>query len=152
MRLVKPQHFLPVHGEYSFLCAHAQLARSAPPSMSLCVTRAALHTLSCSPADPVSADCRRLQLPWAATLEASVRPRHAALQTHNSADCRRLKLPLAAVLDVEHVHAAREDCCNDHAKQPQHAASRLFQQGWKMDEEGVVGRAHTERRACSTRA
>ena len=27
MKLVKPQHFLPVHGEYSFLCAHAQLAR-----------------------------------------------------------------------------------------------------------------------------
>ena len=28
LRLVKPQHFLPVHGEYSFLCAHAELARS----------------------------------------------------------------------------------------------------------------------------
>eukprot|EP00891_Asterochloris_glomerata_P002267 jgi/Astpho2/2267/e_gw1.00040.186.1_t len=27
MRLVKPQTFLPVHGEYSFLCAHAQLGR-----------------------------------------------------------------------------------------------------------------------------
>ncbi len=27
MKLVKPQHFLPVHGEYSFLTAHAQLAR-----------------------------------------------------------------------------------------------------------------------------
>jgi beta-CASP RNase J family ribonuclease len=27
IRLVKPQHFLPVHGEYAFLCAHAQLAR-----------------------------------------------------------------------------------------------------------------------------
>ncbi len=27
MKLVKPQHFLPVHGEYAFLCAHAQLAR-----------------------------------------------------------------------------------------------------------------------------
>lgn len=26
MELVKPQHFLPVHGEYAFLCAHAQLA------------------------------------------------------------------------------------------------------------------------------
>ena len=27
MKLVKPQHFLPVHGEYSFLTAHAQLAK-----------------------------------------------------------------------------------------------------------------------------
>ena len=27
LRLVKPQHFLPVHGEYSFLCAHAELAQ-----------------------------------------------------------------------------------------------------------------------------
>ncbi|KAH7622044.1 hypothetical protein Ndes2526B_g02868 [Nannochloris sp. 'desiccata'] len=27
LRSVTPQHFLPVHGEYSFLCAHAQLAR-----------------------------------------------------------------------------------------------------------------------------
>ena len=27
LQLVKPQHFLPVHGEYAFLCAHAQLAR-----------------------------------------------------------------------------------------------------------------------------
>ncbi|KAG1653453.1 hypothetical protein FOA52_009118 [Chlamydomonas sp. UWO 241] len=27
LRLVKPQHFLPVHGEYSFLCEHAQLAK-----------------------------------------------------------------------------------------------------------------------------
>ena len=27
LRAVKPQHFLPVHGEYSFLCAHAQLGR-----------------------------------------------------------------------------------------------------------------------------
>lgn len=27
LRLVKPQHFLPVHGEYSFLCEHARLAR-----------------------------------------------------------------------------------------------------------------------------
>ena len=27
MKLVKPQHFLPVHGQYAFLCAHAQLAR-----------------------------------------------------------------------------------------------------------------------------
>ncbi|GAB4818720.1 hypothetical protein N2152v2_005766 [Parachlorella kessleri] len=27
IRYVKPQHFLPVHGEYAFLCAHAQLAR-----------------------------------------------------------------------------------------------------------------------------
>lgn len=27
MRYARPQHFLPVHGEYAFLCAHAQLAR-----------------------------------------------------------------------------------------------------------------------------
>ncbi|KIY92568.1 hypothetical protein MNEG_15395, partial [Monoraphidium neglectum] len=27
LRFVKPQHFLPVHGEYSFLCEHARLAR-----------------------------------------------------------------------------------------------------------------------------
>lgn len=27
MQYVKPQHFLPVHGEYAFLCEHAQLAR-----------------------------------------------------------------------------------------------------------------------------
>ena len=27
IQLVKPQHFLPVHGEYAFLCAHAALAR-----------------------------------------------------------------------------------------------------------------------------
>ena len=27
MKLVKPQHFLPVHGEYAFLQSHAQLAR-----------------------------------------------------------------------------------------------------------------------------
>jgi hypothetical protein len=27
LRYIKPQHFLPVHGEYAFLCAHAQLAR-----------------------------------------------------------------------------------------------------------------------------
>jgi hypothetical protein len=27
LRFVKPQHFLPVHGEYSFLCEHAKLAR-----------------------------------------------------------------------------------------------------------------------------
>ena len=26
LRLVKPQHFLPVHGEFAFLCEHAQLA------------------------------------------------------------------------------------------------------------------------------
>lgn len=26
LQIVKPQHFLPVHGEYAFLCAHAQLA------------------------------------------------------------------------------------------------------------------------------
>ena len=25
IRYVKPQHFLPVHGEYAFLCAHAQV-------------------------------------------------------------------------------------------------------------------------------
>ena len=25
LKLVKPQHFLPVHGEYSFLCAHAEV-------------------------------------------------------------------------------------------------------------------------------
>ena len=25
--MVQPQHFLPVHGEYSFLCEHARLAR-----------------------------------------------------------------------------------------------------------------------------
>lgn len=25
LRYVKPQHFLPVHGEYAFLCAHAQV-------------------------------------------------------------------------------------------------------------------------------
>lgn len=25
MRYAKPQHFLPVHGEYAFLCAHAQV-------------------------------------------------------------------------------------------------------------------------------
>lgn len=24
---MKPQHFLPVHGEYAFLCAHAELAQ-----------------------------------------------------------------------------------------------------------------------------
>ena len=29
MRTVRPQHFLPVHGEYQFLCAHAALARGA---------------------------------------------------------------------------------------------------------------------------
>jgi beta-CASP RNase J family ribonuclease len=29
LRAVKPQHFLPVHGEYSFLCAHAQLGRDS---------------------------------------------------------------------------------------------------------------------------
>lgn len=27
LRFVKPQHFLPVHGEYSFLVEHARLAR-----------------------------------------------------------------------------------------------------------------------------
>lgn len=27
LQSVKPQHFLPVHGEYAFLCSHAQLAR-----------------------------------------------------------------------------------------------------------------------------
>ena len=26
---MKPQHFLPVHGEYAFLCAHAQLAQQS---------------------------------------------------------------------------------------------------------------------------
>ena len=30
LKLAKPQHFLPVHGEYAFLCAHAQLAREVP--------------------------------------------------------------------------------------------------------------------------
>jgi len=25
MRYARPQHFLPVHGEYAFLCAHAQV-------------------------------------------------------------------------------------------------------------------------------
>lgn len=29
LRATKPQHFLPVHGEYAFLCAHAQLARES---------------------------------------------------------------------------------------------------------------------------
>lgn len=29
LKLVKPQHFLPVHGEYAFLCAHAKLARES---------------------------------------------------------------------------------------------------------------------------
>jgi hypothetical protein len=29
LRFVKPQHFLPVHGEYSFLCEHAKLARES---------------------------------------------------------------------------------------------------------------------------
>jgi len=28
LRLVRPHHFLPVHGEFSFLCEHADLARS----------------------------------------------------------------------------------------------------------------------------
>ena len=28
LRLVKPHHFLPVHGEFSFLCEHANLARA----------------------------------------------------------------------------------------------------------------------------
>jgi mRNA degradation ribonuclease J1/J2 len=27
LRYVKPQHFLPVHGEYSFLVEHARLAK-----------------------------------------------------------------------------------------------------------------------------
>lgn len=27
LRYVKPQHFLPVHGEFAFLCEHAKLAR-----------------------------------------------------------------------------------------------------------------------------
>lgn len=27
LRFVKPQHFLPVHGEYSFLVEHARLAK-----------------------------------------------------------------------------------------------------------------------------
>ena len=29
LRLVKPHHFLPVHGEFAFLCEHAQLARDS---------------------------------------------------------------------------------------------------------------------------
>jgi len=29
LRLVKPHHFLPVHGEFAFLCEHAQLARES---------------------------------------------------------------------------------------------------------------------------
>ncbi len=38
LKLAKPQHFLPVHGEYAFLCAHAQLAREVrtkPPTHSV---------------------------------------------------------------------------------------------------------------------
>ena len=27
MRYARPQHFLPVHGEYAFLCAHAEMAQ-----------------------------------------------------------------------------------------------------------------------------
>lgn len=27
LRFVQPQHFLPVHGEYAFLCEHARLAK-----------------------------------------------------------------------------------------------------------------------------
>ena len=29
LRIVKPHHFLPVHGEFAFLCEHAQLARES---------------------------------------------------------------------------------------------------------------------------
>jgi mRNA degradation ribonuclease J1/J2 len=29
LKLVKPQHFLPVHGEYAFLCAHSELAQES---------------------------------------------------------------------------------------------------------------------------
>ena len=61
MKLVKPQHFLPVHGEYSFLCAHAQLARShLLPSLLPALSPFSLsHTHHAS---PDHAACHRLQL------------------------------------------------------------------------------------------
>ena len=48
--MTKPQHFLPVHGEYAFLCAHAQLAREVPPSRTVpvyCCRTECGHFCSC---------------------------------------------------------------------------------------------------------
>lgn len=39
LRLVRPQHFLPVHGEYSFLCEHARLAREEAGILNCSVIR-----------------------------------------------------------------------------------------------------------------